>query len=40
MKLHEALNIDLNEINREIKNLVTHDKDVPKSRSWRRAFSN
>lgn len=30
MKLHEALNIDLNEINREIKNLVTHDKDVPK----------
>jgi heptaprenyl diphosphate synthase len=30
MKLHEALNIDLNEINREIKNLVTRDKDVPK----------
>jgi heptaprenyl diphosphate synthase len=29
MKLHEALNIDLNEINREIKNLVTRDKDVP-----------
>lgn len=31
MKLHEALNIDLNEINREIKNLVTRDKDVPKN---------
>ncbi|WP_151735713.1 polyprenyl synthetase family protein ['Paenibacillus yunnanensis' Narsing Rao et al. 2020] len=30
MKLHEALHIDLNEINREIENLVTRDKDVPK----------
>lgn len=30
MKLHEALNIDLNEINNEIKNLVARDKDVPK----------
>lgn len=30
MKLHEALNIDLNEINREIENLVARDKDVPK----------
>ncbi|NOU82980.1 polyprenyl synthetase family protein [Paenibacillus sp. LMG 31459] len=30
MKLHEALHIDLDEINREIKNLVTRDKDVPK----------
>lgn len=40
MKLHEALHIDLNEINREIKNLVTRDKDVPKSRCWRRVFLN
>lgn len=30
MKLHEALNIDINEINREIVNLVARDKDVPK----------
>lgn len=30
MKLHEALNIDLHEINREIANLVARDKDVPK----------
>lgn len=30
MKLHEALNIDLNEINHEIENLVARDKDVPK----------
>lgn len=30
MKLHEALHIDLNEINREIESLVTRDKDVPK----------
>ncbi|MBY0012375.1 polyprenyl synthetase family protein [Paenibacillus typhae] len=30
MKLHEALHIDLNEINREIENLVARDKDVPK----------
>ncbi|AIQ44851.1 heptaprenyl diphosphate synthase [Paenibacillus sp. FSL R7-0273] len=30
MKLHEALNIDLNQINREIENLVARDKDVPK----------
>lgn len=30
MKLHDALNIDLNEINREIENLVKRDKDVPK----------
>ncbi|MHA6534414.1 polyprenyl synthetase family protein [Paenibacillus sp. BAC0078] len=30
MKLHEALNIDLNEINLEIQNLVARDKDVPK----------
>lgn len=30
MKLHEALNIDINEINREIINLVARDKDVPK----------
>ena len=30
MKLHEALNIDLEEINREIEQLVTRDKDVPK----------
>ncbi|NUU61754.1 polyprenyl synthetase family protein [Paenibacillus agri] len=31
MKLHEALNIDLKEINREIENLVARDKDVPKN---------
>ncbi|WP_238650819.1 polyprenyl synthetase family protein [Paenibacillus piscarius] len=30
MKLHEALNINLHEINNEIKNLVARDKDVPK----------
>jgi heptaprenyl diphosphate synthase len=30
MKLHEALNIDLGQINREIEQLVTKDKDVPK----------
>ncbi|WP_019913859.1 polyprenyl synthetase family protein [Paenibacillus sp. HW567] len=30
MKLHEALNIDLNEINLEIQNLVARDRDVPK----------
>ena len=30
MKLHEALNINLAEINREIEQLVTRDKDVPK----------
>ncbi|KGE19570.1 polyprenyl synthetase family protein [Paenibacillus wynnii] len=30
MKLHEALNIDLGEIDREIEQLVTRDKDVPK----------
>ncbi|WP_150272161.1 polyprenyl synthetase family protein [Paenibacillus tepidiphilus] len=30
MKLHEALHIDLNEINREIEYLVARDKDVPK----------
>ncbi|MDQ0196303.1 polyprenyl synthetase family protein [Paenibacillus wynnii] len=30
MKLHETLNIDLGEINREIEQLVTRDKDVPK----------
>ncbi|AIQ50464.1 polyprenyl synthetase family protein [Paenibacillus sp. FSL R7-0331] len=30
MKLHEALHIDLNQINREIENLVARDKDVPK----------
>lgn len=30
MKLHEALNIDLKGINREIEQLVTRDKDVPK----------
>lgn len=30
MKLHDALNIDLNEINREIENLVKRDKDVQK----------
>ncbi|WP_379142430.1 polyprenyl synthetase family protein [Paenibacillus sp. sgz500992] len=30
MKLHEALNIDINEINREIENLVARDRDVPK----------
>ncbi|MBW4084217.1 polyprenyl synthetase family protein [Paenibacillus sp. S150] len=29
MKLHEALKIDLNEINREIQNIVARDKDVP-----------
>ncbi|GGF93649.1 heptaprenyl diphosphate synthase component 2 [Paenibacillus albidus] len=29
MKLHEALNINLNQINREIENLVARDKDVP-----------
>lgn len=31
MKLHEALNIDLEAINREIEQLVTRDKDVPKN---------
>jgi len=31
MKLHEALNIDLKEINREIEHLVTRDRDVPKN---------
>ncbi|MCE3198523.1 polyprenyl synthetase family protein [Paenibacillus sonchi] len=30
MKLHEALNIDLDEINHEIQNIVARDKDVPK----------
>lgn len=30
MKLHEALNIDINEINHEIENLVARDRDVPK----------
>lgn len=30
MKLHEALNIDLDGINREIAGLVTRDKDVPR----------
>lgn len=29
-KLHEALNINLNEVNREIENLVLRDKDVPR----------
>lgn len=30
MKLHEALNIDLDDINREIENLVLRDRDVPR----------